>query len=337
MANQRHHHHAKGVFAGLPRSSPSTATTRWPSSAPPAPRCWKSRPGRRTAKSGVRHKTLPIEGVQFHPESILTEHGHAMLKNFWSSAAMIDAHQLLISSPPAGCSTHAGPRRRKTSSTMLKLGLRAGLRRPGHHRRLPGMCPPPWAWARCWRPARRSRCSPMAGAAYLLWMAPCLRPVPDGGNGAMAGGAAQASRSPAKVPVALTVFWAASGPMCSTPRSPSSSWPFIPQFIAPGAGKRRWPLQLLGRCSPSTPFRSMLWRWRRLAGAPCRRPSSAACMAGPRAGLHVHRLWPKLALTDARPFDNDQPTLDPGSITPCKARCSAPSSTAKSSTTRCCT
>ena len=31
---------------------------------------------------GVRHKTLTVEGVQFHPESILTEHGHAMLKNF---------------------------------------------------------------------------------------------------------------------------------------------------------------------------------------------------------------------------------------------------------------
>ena len=31
---------------------------------------------------GVRHKTLDIEGVQFHPESILTEHGHAMLANF---------------------------------------------------------------------------------------------------------------------------------------------------------------------------------------------------------------------------------------------------------------
>ncbi|GAA5786539.1 glutamine amidotransferase [Chitiniphilus shinanonensis] len=31
---------------------------------------------------GVRHKTLPIEGVQFHPESILTEHGHRMLDNF---------------------------------------------------------------------------------------------------------------------------------------------------------------------------------------------------------------------------------------------------------------
>ena len=36
---------------------------------------------------GVRHKNLPIQGVQFHPESILTEHGHAMLKNFLVQAA----------------------------------------------------------------------------------------------------------------------------------------------------------------------------------------------------------------------------------------------------------
>jgi anthranilate synthase component 2 len=34
---------------------------------------------------GVKHRTLAIEGVQFHPESILTEHGHAMLKNFLES------------------------------------------------------------------------------------------------------------------------------------------------------------------------------------------------------------------------------------------------------------
>jgi len=34
---------------------------------------------------GVRHRELPVEGVQFHPESILTEHGHDMLKNFLES------------------------------------------------------------------------------------------------------------------------------------------------------------------------------------------------------------------------------------------------------------
>ena len=31
---------------------------------------------------GVRHKTLAVEGVQFHPEALLTEHGHDMLNNF---------------------------------------------------------------------------------------------------------------------------------------------------------------------------------------------------------------------------------------------------------------
>lgn len=36
---------------------------------------------------GVRHKTLPVEGVQFHPESILSEHGHALLANFLQERA----------------------------------------------------------------------------------------------------------------------------------------------------------------------------------------------------------------------------------------------------------
>ncbi len=35
---------------------------------------------------GLRHKTLPIEGVQFHPESIASEHGHQLLQNFLNSA-----------------------------------------------------------------------------------------------------------------------------------------------------------------------------------------------------------------------------------------------------------
>jgi anthranilate synthase component 2 len=36
---------------------------------------------------GLHHKTLAVEGVQFHPESILTEHGHAMLQNFLQQAS----------------------------------------------------------------------------------------------------------------------------------------------------------------------------------------------------------------------------------------------------------
>lgn len=40
---------------------------------------------------GIRHKTLPIYGVQFHPESILSEHGHALLKNFLELPQALDA------------------------------------------------------------------------------------------------------------------------------------------------------------------------------------------------------------------------------------------------------
>jgi len=36
---------------------------------------------------GVRHREWPVEGVQFHPEAILTEHGHSLLRNFLKRAA----------------------------------------------------------------------------------------------------------------------------------------------------------------------------------------------------------------------------------------------------------
>jgi anthranilate synthase component 2 len=73
----------EGVFAGLPKKFTvnryhSLAIER--ASCPPELKvtAWTED----GEIMGVKHKTLAIEGVQFHPESILTEHGHAMLKNF---------------------------------------------------------------------------------------------------------------------------------------------------------------------------------------------------------------------------------------------------------------
>ncbi len=82
------YHHDQGVFEGL--SNPFTAT-RYHSlviERESLPDCleitaWtQDESGQFDEIMGVRHKTLEIEGVQFHPESILTEHGHDLLKNF---------------------------------------------------------------------------------------------------------------------------------------------------------------------------------------------------------------------------------------------------------------
>ncbi len=76
-------HRGLGVFEGLP--SPLEATRYHSLVVDPAtlPDCLEV-----TAESadgtimGLRHRRLPIEGVQFHPESILTSHGHDMLRRF---------------------------------------------------------------------------------------------------------------------------------------------------------------------------------------------------------------------------------------------------------------
>ena len=49
---------------------------------------------------GLRHKSLPIEGVQFHPESVLTEHGHAMLANWLVECGDKDARSRAIGLSP---------------------------------------------------------------------------------------------------------------------------------------------------------------------------------------------------------------------------------------------
>ena len=77
------HHAGKGVFQGLP--SPFNAT-RYHSLAIERESCpadleitaWTDD----GEIMGVRHRSMAVEGVQFHPESILTEHGHALLRNF---------------------------------------------------------------------------------------------------------------------------------------------------------------------------------------------------------------------------------------------------------------
>jgi len=84
----RIHHHQQGVFRDL--SLPFTAT-RYHSlviEKESLPDCleltaWtENEDGSVEEIMGVRHKTLDVEGVQFHPESILTEHGHDLLRNF---------------------------------------------------------------------------------------------------------------------------------------------------------------------------------------------------------------------------------------------------------------
>lgn len=82
------HHIGVGVFSGLP--SPFNAT-RYHSlviDQATLPECldvtaWTELDnGTREEIMGIKHKTLPIEGVQFHPESILSQHGHDMLRHF---------------------------------------------------------------------------------------------------------------------------------------------------------------------------------------------------------------------------------------------------------------
>jgi len=81
-------HEGRGVFAGLPDGYEATRYHSLVVEQSSLPAClevtaWTEHDdGSREEIMGLRHRTHPVEGVQFHPESILTEHGHALLKNF---------------------------------------------------------------------------------------------------------------------------------------------------------------------------------------------------------------------------------------------------------------
>jgi anthranilate synthase component 2 len=73
----------EGVFAGLPAQFTVNRYHSLAIERASCPACLKVTAWTDDGEiMGVRHTELDIEGVQFHPESILTEHGHAMLKNF---------------------------------------------------------------------------------------------------------------------------------------------------------------------------------------------------------------------------------------------------------------
>ena len=81
-------HHGLGVFAGLPDAFDATRYHSLVVEQDGLPDClevtaWtEDADGRIEAIMGLRHREHPVEGVQFHPESILTQHGHALLANF---------------------------------------------------------------------------------------------------------------------------------------------------------------------------------------------------------------------------------------------------------------
>ncbi len=81
------HHKSTGVFSGLPSPFEATRYHSLVIERESLPDCleitaWTERDGSIDEIMGVRHRELPVQGVQFHPESILTEHGHRMLQNF---------------------------------------------------------------------------------------------------------------------------------------------------------------------------------------------------------------------------------------------------------------
>jgi len=77
------HHGGAGVFAGLPSPYPATRYHSLIVDRATLPDCLEVTAWLEDGTiMGLRHRALPIEGVQFHPESIASDHGHALLKTF---------------------------------------------------------------------------------------------------------------------------------------------------------------------------------------------------------------------------------------------------------------
>jgi len=95
------HHDARGVFKGLPDGFTATRYHSLVIERASLPACLEVSAWTDDGEiMGVRHKELTVEGVQFHPESILTEHGHRLLGNFLAAGRTRMSDQLLTAKPP---------------------------------------------------------------------------------------------------------------------------------------------------------------------------------------------------------------------------------------------
>lgn len=87
-------HHGTGVFSGLPNPFIATRYHSLVIERATLPDCLEITAWTEDGEiMGIRHKTLAVEGVQFHPESILSEHGHLLLKNFLEQQKNAASHQ----------------------------------------------------------------------------------------------------------------------------------------------------------------------------------------------------------------------------------------------------
>ena len=89
-------HEGRGVFRGLPDGFTATRYHSLVIEPGSLPDCleitaWTELDDGTREIMGVRHREMPVEGVQFHPESILTQHGHDLLRNFLSQSRQGEA------------------------------------------------------------------------------------------------------------------------------------------------------------------------------------------------------------------------------------------------------
>lgn len=120
-------HDAKGVFSGLPQNVPVTRYHSLAGTPVSLPEClettaWVSNPdGSPGVIQGVRHKTFTVEGVQFHPESILTQEGRTMIKNFLQvQGGTWEENERLHKAAPAQ-STVTAPVKSKSNNILKQI------------------------------------------------------------------------------------------------------------------------------------------------------------------------------------------------------------------------